>query len=197
MTTEEICDIYNIRNYTINDDGSIDVNSDVYMKNNDDSLTEIPLDFNYVEGGFYCYDQELTSLKGAPKKTGGNFECGGNKLTSLEYCPTEVGSMFECGENQLTSLKGCPVKVVGAFECDGNQIRDIEGISKEIGRNFICSNNPIGSIFEVVDIAFLDAFRIYKVIKDDQVNLKRLKYVMSMFNRSINLEEIKKHYTIV
>ena len=40
-------------------------------------------------------------------------------------------------------------------------------------------------------------FRTYKVIKGDEVNLKRLMYVMGVFDKPINLESIKKHYKIV
>ena len=50
MTIEEICKKYGIENYTIMDDGSIDVDGDVYI--NDEGLTELPLTFNKVTGSF-------------------------------------------------------------------------------------------------------------------------------------------------
>ena len=40
MSIEELCDKYNITNYTINQDGSIDVNQNVSLTY--DELTEIP-----------------------------------------------------------------------------------------------------------------------------------------------------------
>ena len=59
MTIDEICEKYGIKNYTINDDGSIDVDSDVYL--NGSNLTQIPLKFNKVTGDFYCYNNSLLS----------------------------------------------------------------------------------------------------------------------------------------
>ena len=68
---EEKLKEYKIENYTINDDGSIDVDGDVYLSNK--NLTEIPFNFNKVTGDFDCSDNELTSLKGSPKEVGGNY----------------------------------------------------------------------------------------------------------------------------
>ena len=55
-----ICKQYNIENYTVNDDGSIDVNGDVFLDNK--GLTELPLSFNKVTGYFSCSNNKLTSL---------------------------------------------------------------------------------------------------------------------------------------
>ena len=60
-----ICEKYNIENYTINPDGSIDVAGDVNLDNM--KLTELPLTFNKVTGSFDCVNNNLTSLKGCPK----------------------------------------------------------------------------------------------------------------------------------
>ena len=92
---------YDIRNYTINDDFTVDVNGevDLYRKN----LTEFPdyIQFGVVKGGFDCRNNTLTSLKGAPKKVGGVFDCSYNKLTSLEGVPKEVEGNFHCYNNKI------------------------------------------------------------------------------------------------
>jgi hypothetical protein len=93
---------YNIKNYTINDDLTVDVNGSVYISNT--SLKEIPIQFNIVNGVFDCSHNELTSLKGCPKEVNGSFYCYNNKLTSLESGPTEVRGNFDCDNNELTSL---------------------------------------------------------------------------------------------
>jgi hypothetical protein len=95
-----ICKRYKITNYTINDDGSIDVNGDVYLINK--GLTELPLIFNRVTGEFDCSRNRLTSLKGSPRWVGRYFDCGNNRLASLEFSPDYVGDGFYCGWNQLT-----------------------------------------------------------------------------------------------
>ena len=79
---QDICKIYNIKNYTINPDGSIDVNGNVYLS--DKGLTKLPLKFNRVSGSFYCYKNELISLVGSPNYIVGSFYCFENKLNSLD-----------------------------------------------------------------------------------------------------------------
>ncbi len=58
-----LCKKYEIRNYTINPDGTIDVDSvDLYDKD----LNKIPLNFNRVERYFDINNNNLTSLEGSP-----------------------------------------------------------------------------------------------------------------------------------
>ena len=171
---EEICEKYNIRNYTINEDGSIDVDGDVNLYSR--GLTELPLKFNKVTSDFNCSDNKLKSLKGSPKIVFGTFRCTGCGLTSLEYSPEYIGVDFLCGYNN---------------------IKDLYGISDNIGYYFHCHHNPIESIFERVNIDFIRAFNGYRVIKDDKVVLKRLKYVMETFDMDYDLDKIKKEYEII
>jgi hypothetical protein len=107
-----ICEKYGITNYTINSDGSIDVDGNVYLSFND--LTELPLSFNKVTGWFDCSRNKLTSLKGCPRWIGRYFSCYNNRLTSLEFSPEYVGSYFSCETNQLTD-NYCIAEIVGNF----------------------------------------------------------------------------------
>jgi hypothetical protein len=107
-----ICKKYNITNYTINDDGSIDVNGDVYLWSR--RLTELPLTFNKVTGYFNCGGNKLTTLKGCPRWVGSSFTCYNNRLTSLEFSPDYVGSSFTCINNQLTD-NYCDTEIGGVF----------------------------------------------------------------------------------
>ena len=104
--------------YTINDDGSIDVEGSVNLSRK--KLTKIPFNFSKVSGVFRCYHNQLTTLKGAPNTVGGNFYCTDNQLTSLEGAPNTVGGGFYCDHNQLTSLDGAPDTVGGSFSCYKN-----------------------------------------------------------------------------
>ena len=96
---KDICKEYDIINYTINPDGSIDVNGSVYLSYK--NLTKLPLNFNKVTGDFYCANNNLTSLDGCPEYVDGDFYCYSNNLTSLEGCPNYVGGNFNCHLNQL------------------------------------------------------------------------------------------------
>ena len=75
MSIEEICELYDIRNYTINDDGTVDVDNQVYLVGN--ALTKLPLKFGNVSGYFNCSNNELTTLEGSPKSVGGYFDSSG------------------------------------------------------------------------------------------------------------------------
>ena len=109
---KKICEKYKITNYTINDDGSIDVNGDVDLCNK--GLTELPLTFNRIDGNFDCNFNLLTSLKGCPRWIRGWFDCNNNRLTSLEFSPHYVGGVFCCDNNQLTD-NYCETEIGGDF----------------------------------------------------------------------------------
>jgi len=142
-----LCKKYRIKNYTINGDGTIDVNGDVDLGSL--KLTKLPLKFRNVSGDFLCYYNQLTSLEGSPQSVGGNFYCSNNQLTSLEGSPQSVGGDFWCDNNQLTSLEGGPKSVGGDFVCLYNQLTSLEGSPQSVGGDFYCSNNPIYFVWKL------------------------------------------------
>jgi len=115
-----------------------------YCDNN--QLTSLKGAPKEVGGDFYCYSNQLTSLAGAPEEVGGGFYCYSNQLTSLEGAPKEVGGYFYCYCNQLTSLEGAPEKVGGNFYCGNNQLTSLEGAPKKVGGDFCCYNNQLTSL---------------------------------------------------
>lgn len=98
---DSICKKY-IDNYTINPDGSVDVDGDVDLSYRE--LTKLPLKFGEVTGSFCCSDNQLTSLEGSPKYVGGDFSCGYNKLITLEGGPKEVVGDFYCYGNPIYEI---------------------------------------------------------------------------------------------
>jgi hypothetical protein len=132
-------------NYTINPDGSIDVDNNVRFTSmrSSDRLTKLPIKFNKVTGSFYCNDNELTSLEGAPKEVGGDFYCSNNKLSSLQGGPQSVDGDFICHRNELTSLEGGPESVGGDFYCHRNELTSLEGGPESVGGDFYCRDNQI------------------------------------------------------
>ena len=58
--------------------------------------------FGVVTGGFYCDDNQLTSLVGAPQEVGEDFNCRYNKLVSLLGAPRKVGGNFYCSDNNVS-----------------------------------------------------------------------------------------------
>ncbi len=86
-------------------------------------LTELPdLSTVTVNGTFDCSQNNLKSLKGAPRHVGKNFICFANQLKTLDGGPESVGGDYICSENCLVSLKGISGQVGGNLNCCGNQI---------------------------------------------------------------------------
>jgi hypothetical protein len=184
--------------YTINPDGSYDVEGDVDLSDRD--LTELPIKFNKVSGYFYCYNNKLTSLKGCPKIVGGDFNCYNNQLTSLIGSPEKVGSYFDCHDNKLTSLKGCPKEVGGKFDCSFNNLTNFKGFNCKISNKLYCDNNHIKEIYKLCPTKkFINALNEYSVIRGDKVLLNRLEDALYQAEADdIDISKLKfKNYIIV
>lgn len=96
-----ICKKWGIKNYTINDDGTIDVDGNVNIS--DFHLNVLPLRFGNIKGFFACDTNRLSSFKGCPKKIGGNFYCYINKITDIYDIP-EVTGEIHIDNNPVYSL---------------------------------------------------------------------------------------------
>jgi hypothetical protein len=152
-----LCKKFHIENYTINKDGSIDVDGDVNLQGLDmiqfgiGKISKLPLKFGKVGGHFNCRSNKLESLEGSPTSLGGHFNCSSNRLMSLEGSPTSVGGDFYCHYNNLTSLEGSPRSVGGHFHCYENQLTSLEGISKYIYKQIDCEDNQLRDVQGIKD----------------------------------------------
>jgi hypothetical protein len=215
-----VCDKYNITNYTINEDGTIDVRGDVNLSSQ--GLNELPVRFRNVSGDFFCDDNQLISLEGCPKSVGGGFWCNNNQLSSLEGCPQSVGGDFICYNNQLMTLEGCPQNVGGDFYCNNNWLVTLEGGPEEVGGyfdcdcnklisldgcpksvgDFYCSSNPCTSIYnQWIDTdrrdELMDMMKDYDFLRGDTINW----YLLEAFFNDTGLKipsrsVLEKYYTI-
>ena len=177
-----ICAKYGIENYTINPDGSIDVDGDVYFNNQD--LYKLPLKFNKVSGHFYCYDSSLFSLEGSPREVGGDFYCSTNRLKTLEGCPDIVGGFFNCNNNIISTLEYCPKKV-NDFSCNNNSLYSLEGLTTNIGNHFSCESNPVWEIWKLInDDEHLELFLDYDIVRDgNTIILDRLNDLLDLIGK--------------
>jgi len=183
---DSICKKYGI-NYTINSDGSIDVDGEVDLYNKD--LTKLPLKFGNVSG---------------------YFDCGFNKLTSLEGCPQSVGGYFSCYYNKLTSLEFCPQSVGGNFNFTNNELKDLYGFPEFFDNLVFYSNNPVSEILNLFYFAVGDHRRLgilgkvidllneYGVIQQDGklVILDRLEEVFYTLNLEVPKEINLRNYEV-
>jgi hypothetical protein len=190
---DKICRKYDIKNYTINSDNSVDVDNGVYLW--DKKLESIPLNFNIVNGyfecsynyltslkgcpirvgdGFYCYINKLTSLQHSPQYVeSGNFSCGNNKIKSLQYCTELIRGNFYCYNNKLTSLEYHPT-VYGEFHCQYNQINTFENFYyyKE---DVYFDGNPIWDIYKLFnDMKLIELARSYGFEWKGEIDLYKL-----------------------
>lgn len=145
-----LCREYNIIKYSINSDGSIDVDGNVFLINR--AFTKLPLKFNKVIGDFDCSYNELTTLDGCPREVGGNFLCSHNNLVTLKGGPEFVDCYYKCSENKLESLKYSPLRIERSLFCEDNNIKTLEGFPMIIKWGLNLRNNPISIIDESIKV---------------------------------------------
>ena len=142
---DKICKQYNIENYTINTDGTIDVNGEVGVNLDYLRLKKLPLKFNKVNGWFDCSNNELITLEGSPVEVNGSFYFNSNKLTSFEYVPKIIR---------------------GSFDCSWNNIKTFEYFPSYIKYDFYCYDTPIEVVWELFEdwtkIELLNDFDIFR-----------------------------------
>ena len=181
---DDICEEHGIRNYTINEDGSIDVNGNVNL--NGRKLKKLPLKFGKVNGYFICSGNMLTSLEGCPYYVKDHFSCFSNNLTSLEGLPNYVGGSFSSGTNYIKTLIGLKTEIIGDYNFD-----------------------PIlNIIYEIIKdhLEYISNFYDYNIITDldnenPTLNLKRLNRFIELYDLSElsedQLIELKKYYNVI
>ena len=143
---EQFLNKYTFGTWSVNPStGLVDVQGDFNCSNERlESLLDIS--FGHVSGNFYCFNNQLTSLEGAPQTVSGHFFCSRNQLTSLKGSPQTVDGHFYCYKNKLTSLEGAPQTVYGDFRCYNNQLTSLEGAPQTVGGYFSCYNNQLTSL---------------------------------------------------
>ena len=184
----EICKKYNIKNYTINTDGSIDV--DGYANLFDKNLKKLPLKFNKINRWFDCSYNKLTSLEGSPVEVNSGFRCDNNKLTSFEGSPVEVNGGFYCNENNLTSFEFAPKRIRGHFLCWNNNIKSFEYFPNFVKEYFYCDDNPIYEVWILFeDWTKIDLLNDCDIFRDEDTDtpsifINRLNDFLGMIDKS-------------
>ena len=131
---DQICQKYYITNYTINEDGTVDVDGDVNLFNlitdSDGKLNgRMPINFGKVTG---------------------YFDCGLNKLTTLEGSPKWVGKYFLCNMNMLKTLEGGPIVMIGGCNCESNNIINFKGFPDDFDGDLSINGNPVYKLLEKI-----------------------------------------------
>jgi len=99
---DSICRKYGLWKWTVNSDGSVDVNRDVYLASR--VLDRLPIKFGIIKGDFICRHNCLVDIKGAPSEVYGDFDCSFNQLITLEGSPRKVRGRFKCNNNPIYDI---------------------------------------------------------------------------------------------
>jgi hypothetical protein len=191
----DLCSKYEITNYQIRDDGSIDVDGNVDLSGKLGDLKQLPLNFNEVNGYFDCDRNKLATLEGCPKNRGW-FTCSSNKLTSLEHSPKIVEGDFGCWYNHhITSLEGLDDTYINEMlyvrHC--NNLYSLKGFPKKAG-GFDCWRTPIKPIYDTFiqecDYETIRRFNKFDVIYTDGLDWFIDYDNLGKFLRSVGKEDL-------
>jgi hypothetical protein len=103
----------------------------------------IPSEFKVT--GFYCEDNELTSLPELPKSLI-KLTCYDNKLTSLPELPESLIKLY-CYDNKLTSLPELPKSLTWLY-CYDNKLTSLPELPKSLIKLY-CYDNKLTSLPEL------------------------------------------------
>jgi hypothetical protein len=193
---KDFCSKYEINNYQIRDDKSIDVMLPIDLIGILGNLKQLPLTFNEVIGYFDCDKNNLTTLEGCPKKISSFFSCKDNKLTSLEHSPKIVGGDFYCASNEyITSLEGLEDTYISnelrVWGC--SRLYSLKGFPKKVG-DFLCGVTPIQPIYETFiqecDYETMRRFNKFDVIYTDGLDWFIDYDNLGKFLRSVGKEDL-------
>ncbi len=125
---------HDIEEYFIHSNLIVDVLTDVDLSS--ENLEELPIQFGFINGNFSLFGNELSTLKGCPRRVMGYFDCSHNNLKDLKFCPNEIEGTFFLSNNHIKGLEYAPDMVKGKFKCYGNPIEDLNGFKTELGDSF-------------------------------------------------------------
>ena len=131
---------HGVSEFTI-DNGVINVEGDVHLRNFHKAQFPTPVQFGIVGGDFVISGAGLQTLRGSPRQVGvlpdgsvspysGNFMCGFNDITTLEGGPSFVGGVYSAANcPQLNSIKGIAKVIEGAIQlAKCPNLKSLEGI---------------------------------------------------------------------
>ena len=157
----KICKVYDIEDYSIDNNGLVNVNGNVILSLEEE--TEIPISFGKVTGNFNCSDGKLKTLKNSPLHVGGDFDCTFNNISSLVGGPEYVGGSFDASGNSLKNIKYLPKAIKGDLWLEFNGIKSLQlDFDINIQNVYIDRDNlPLKLRNEKVDISVFLKYQNY------------------------------------
>lgn len=188
---------FDIYNYVILDDLSVNIKGDVYLHNT--HIEEFKVQFNEVSGSFICSYNRLKSLKGSPRIVEKTFDCSNNQITSLIEGPKQVGRHYDFSYNQVSSLEGLPTFISHDLVAHENPIHNFSHISQYVGKHLYIDYQTLEKLTALAHLDASDESRIYfhtdESLGEGFIHYKQKKYFMhfSTFKKKM-LPFIEKAY---
>lgn len=192
---EEVLDQYNVVDYSINNDGSVNLTKDItFFKKN---LDKIPFSVSKAPRILDYSFNNISSLEGSPEECDTIFYAM-NNISDLKGI-TITSRLLSLSNNKIEKLNFPKGFKTDELLLNHNNIYELTGIPINFNGKILLNHNPIETCFKTNDGKDVHIFNSLKIIKDKKVNLKRLKYFNDIIknDKPIDLEEIKKYYEII
>ena len=192
---KEVLDQYNVVDYSINNDGSVNLTKDItFFKKN---LDKIPFNISKAPRILDFSFNNISSLEGSPEECDTIFYAM-NNISDLKGI-TITSRLLSLSNNKIEKLNFPKEFKTDELLLNHNNIYELTGIPINFNGKILLNHNPISTCFKTTDGKDVHVFNSLKIIKDKKVNLKRLKYYNDIIknDKPIDLEEIKKYYEII
>lgn len=143
---DRLCELHEIKDYTINDDGTIDVVGEINWGFK--RWKKLPLKFRKVDGNFLIFNNHnLVSLEGCPTEVTGSFKFSAQEITSMKHVPEKVGKDFTVSSFKMKKFDYFPKEIGGELSIFNSRIETLDLLPKEVfGKVSITENMFLRSI---------------------------------------------------
>jgi hypothetical protein len=124
--------------FTVNEDGSINVKGNVVIKKN---MAELTVDFNEIDGNFIAPHIGLKSMKRFPRIVTGDVIINSNDIKIIERLE-KVGDDFNISNNELSIIKNFPL-VGKDIILQDNYLETLDGIQDHVNGNLFVTYNHL------------------------------------------------------
>ena len=136
---------HGVSSYTINSDGSVDVNGDLDLAGC--RYNKLPVKFNKVTGDIHITKSSLKTLEGLPKVIEGDFELYGVDLDNLANGPSLVKGSLNLEQAKIGSWTGSSIREVGGnLNLSSCKSSELKGMPDKVGGDFIVTSGTLATL---------------------------------------------------
>lgn len=110
---KKICKKYLIDEYVINKDGSIDVNTDLFLSNK--NISNFKIKFNKIDGSLFISNNFFKNFKNFPNIINGDLYMNNNMFENLNGIPKNIKGKVYAQGNNINTLIGNNINIDKIF----------------------------------------------------------------------------------